>query len=411
MKKKDVLSLCYDTQEFIANIRHQLHEIPELAWEEEKTLSLIEKEIKTILLKSKLSIKLYRKTGGIYVDIDLNDKAKRLLFRADIDGLPIQEETNLPFSSKHPGMMHACGHDCHAAMLLGALKLIGEERVRPLYNLRLVWQRAEEIGMAISGGSSMVKEGVLEGISHAYGLHISSRHKPGTFFSRPGPLASQPGHLYMDIKCSGGHVMHPEIGSNAIDIMTDIHISLRGFALRALGPNEMISFVPSVSKAGSACNIRPGYGTLCYAVRNFLSNERLETFIYQIQKRVEAIIDSYPEARLSSFIYEPGYPSLINDPKSYLFVKHLLNDLEIETLEIPPAFAGEDFSYYLQKSPGSYWVLGAMNQKPIDHHTAVFNPDETVLFKGTAFWLLLATTQHDVAEMALETSSLSTQRP
>jgi len=394
MSKDDILSLSRKNQEFTAEIRHRLHEIPELQWEEEKTLALIEEEIKKIQASCKVPMELHRKEGGIYVDVNLDPNYKRLLFRADIDGLPIEEQTGLPFSSKHEGMMHACGHDCHAAMLLGTLKILAENTVSPLHNLRLVWQRAEEIGPVQSGGYRLVEEKVLNGVSFCYGLHISSTEDHGTFISRPGYFMCQAGQLKIEIECSGGHVMRPEFGSNGIDIMTDIHMSLRGFELRKLGPNEIISFVPSISKAGTACNIRPGHAEMWYAVRNFLSEERLEEFIAAIRYRIELIVKSYPKARLATFTYYPGYPPLINDPENYAFIKSLVNDAGMKTDTVPFLFSGEDFSYYLEKCVGSYWCLGAKKGERTDHHSATFNPDESVLWQGIAFWLLIATAEH-----------------
>ena len=394
MKNEAILSLSLKFQNFTADLRHKLHEIPELQWKEEKTIAFIKHEIEKISASSKLQIQLHEKEGGIYVDIDCNPNYQRLLFRADIDALPIDEQTELPYSSKHPGVMHACGHDCHAAMLLGALKAIADRKVTPLHNLRLVWQRAEEIDVVQSGGARLVEEGVLESVSHCYALHISSTEDYGIFISRPGYFMCQAGQLQIEIECSGGHVMRPELGSNGIDIMTDIHMSLRGFELRKLGPNEIISFVPSISKAGTACNIRPGHAEMWYAVRNFLSPDRLEEFIAAIKYRIELIVKSYPKARLSTFTYYPGYPPLINDPENYTFIKSLINDAGMETATIPFLFSGEDFSYYLESRVGSYWCLGARKGERTDHHTATFNPDESVLWQGVAFWLLIATVPH-----------------
>lgn len=406
MNKTDILSLALDSQEFTLEMRHYLHEIPELRWEEEKTLSFIEKEIRAIQRQSVVPIEFHRRKGGIYVDITIHPELKRLLFRADIDGLPIEEQTGLPFRSKHPGMMHACGHDCHAAMLLSALRIIASGDIAPLSNLRLVWQRAEEVGATQSGGSLLVEEGILEDTSHCYALHISSTEDYGTFISRPGYMMCQAGQLKIEIECSGGHVMRPELGSNAIDIMTDIHIGLRGFELRKLGPNEIISFVPSISKAGTACNIRPGTGEMWYAVRNFLSKERLEEFIAAIKYRIELIIKSYPKARLSTFTYYPGYPSLVNDPENYSFIKGLIQDAGMKTETIPYLFSGEDFSYYLENRVGSYWCLGAKKGERTDHHTSTFNPDESILWRGVAFWLLIATAPHSEEKQTIDANRL-----
>lgn len=404
MSEKKFFELAQESQNYTINIRHALHEIPELGWKEEKTIALILSEIDKISQDSKVPMTCKKNAGGIWVDLNFHSNRERILYRADIDALPIQEETHLSFSSKHPGLMHACGHDCHAAMLLGALKAFTSGKVLPYYNLRLVWQRAEEVGTIQSGGSKLVEEGALEGISYCYGLHISSTETSGKFISRPNAIMCQAGQLQVEISCSGGHVMQPEAGSNAIDIMTEIHTALRGFELRTLGPNERISFVPSISKAGTVCNIRPDHGEMWYAVRNFLTEKRLDHFISSIRKRVESIIQSYPHAHLSKFVYFPGYPPLFNDPQNTQFVKTLL-DKHFQTTKNPLMFSGEDFSYYLQDRIGSYWLLGAQKGKQTEHHTSEFNPDEGVLWQGIVFWLLLAHNPYSKESITNETWS------
>ncbi|NGX51695.1 MAG: putative hydrolase YxeP [Chlamydiae bacterium] len=389
MNDKELLELAVESQEYITPLRHALHEIPELGWQEEKTISLIQSEIREIARTSDVKMSYQEKEGGLWVDLTFHPEKERILYRADIDALPIEEQTGLPFSSNHPGVMHACGHDCHSAMLLGALKLFASGKFTPHYNLRLVWQRAEEVGTIQSGASKLVEEGVVEGISHCYGLHISSTESYGTFISRPNYLMCRAGHLHIEVDCLGGHVMRPELGSNAIDIISEIHMALKGFELRKLGPNEIISFVPSISRAGSGCNIRPDHGEMWYAIHNFLPEERLDDFISSIKTRIGLIIQSYPDASLSKFHYHPGYPPLINDPDNTQFVKNLL-DQHFETRKISFMFSGEDFSYYLQNRIGSYWLLGARKGEQTDHHTSGFNPDESVLWQGVAFWLLLS---------------------
>ncbi|MBI3211655.1 MAG: amidohydrolase [Simkania negevensis] len=397
MQSFDLLSIAAHTQDFILHIRRSLHEIPELGWQEVKTLAFLKKEIEKLQLSSKFPFLLSEKKGGLVVDIPHLDSKQTILFRADVDGLPITEKTDLPFSSKHPGKMHACGHDFHSAMLLGALKLIAEGKLFPASHLRLVWQQAEEMGTSFSGGQALVEKGeVLKGVDYCYALHIAAQEELGMFLSRPGPMFSQPGHLEIKVECSGGHVAHPEVGSNAIDLLVDIQNSLRGFEIRTLGPNEPVSFIPSILKTGEGCNIRPSEGEIWFSLRNFLSEQKLEMFLEALKKRLLALVSGYKQARLSRFIYYPGYPLLCNDETSYAFVESHLKEHGFKTEKAPPLFAGEDFSYFLQKCPGSYWCLGAAGQEIADHHTPTFNPDESVLWRGVAFWALLATTSHPI---------------
>ena len=371
-------------------LRRALHEIPELSWQEEKTIALIKRELESTLKDSPYTWRLKEMRGGLVVDLDINSKFNRLLFRADCDALPIHEQTNLPFASKHPGVMHACGHDAHSAILLSALKAIVLEDITPKNNLRFVWQRAEEVSYPQSGGNSLVEEGVCADIESVFGLHIVSNEKSGVFASRPGAMLSNSAQIHMEIRASGGHVMSPHFGSNAIDIATDLHMVLRGFAQRTLGPNEVYSFTPSISNSGVQSNIRPHSAQITYAFRNYLSEERYEDFIGKLKRKVSHIAECYDGGHLETFSTIRGYPQLINDPHSYHKSESLIANIGFETSLSPIGFAAEDFAYYLQEKPGVFWFLGADRGNSHDHHTPKFDIDEGALYKGVAYWLLLA---------------------
>ena len=140
----DLVSLAKEQQEYAQNIRRHLHQYPELGWEENQTISFLLAEIDTFEIDPRYSLTIHEKVGGFFVDLDVDPLFDRELFRADLDALPIQEATNLPYSSKIKGVMHACGHDFHAAMLLSALKVIVSGKLEVSKNLRFVFQRAEE---------------------------------------------------------------------------------------------------------------------------------------------------------------------------------------------------------------------------------------------------------------------------
>jgi amidohydrolase len=389
--KERIIGISKCMEAYTIGVRRILHSMPELGWEEEKTLSYIITQIQAIAATSDLRISLEIKEGGIWVDVDVDPHKPRLLFRADVDALPIEEETGLPFASKHPGVMHACGHDCHSAMLLGALKAIGESLIIPELNLRFVWQRSEEYTSYRSGGKTLVKEGVCEDVDAAFALHISSIETAGLFSSKPGIFMANSAQIQFGIVCSGGHVMRPEIGSNAIYIMNDIQNALRGFEGLFFPPNEPIAFVPSIARAGGAANIRPAHADMCFAIRNFLTTDKRAKFVQAVKEKILTIAKSYPTGDLSYFTFHEGYPPLSNDDNEYRRVDDLLTDQGFKTKQSGLVFAGEDFSYYLKEVPGSFWVLGARQEPAWDHHTSRFNPDERYLWQGVAFWLALAT--------------------
>ncbi len=375
---------------FTIETRRSLHQIPEPSWHEEKTLAFIINEIHQISKNSYYQTELTEKRGGIWVDLYVDSKLPWLLFRADVDALPITEATDLPYSSLHEGYMHACGHDCHAAMLISAFKAISSGLINPTSNIRFVWQRAEECGENPSGGSLLVAEGVLENIDFVYALHVASTLESGVFYSKPNLMMANSCYIDFEITCSGGHVMRPDLGTNAISLMNDILTHLKGFEKLYFDPNEEVVFVPSIAKSGNQSNIRPNSATFCFALRNFLTTEKRAAFIQAVQDKVTGITNLYPTAKLSSFKFSPGYPALYNDSDSYLHVAKALEDEYQKTKLISPMFSGEDFAYYLNKVPGSFWCLGAATSPIHDHHTPTFNPDESTLYKGVAFWLTLA---------------------
>ena len=379
---------------YTINLRRAFHKIPEPSWKEEKTLALLKSELSKIILKSIYPTKIVEAKGGLWVDLIVDRSLPWILFRADLDALPIEEETGLPFSSVHKGYMHACGHDCHTAMLLASFHAIATCMIVPKSNIRFVWQRAEECGESPSGGSLLVQEGVCNNIDFVYGLHVSSTLESNAFYSRQTLMMANSCYIEFTIICSGGHVMRPDLVSNAISLMGDVLNHFKGFEKLYFGPDELVAFVPSIATAGTKSNIRPNSAHFCFAIRNFLPEAKRNAFIKAIKEKLETITLLYPSAHLASFDFTPGYPALYNDPENHLFVERALQEQEFKTLDSPLLFAGEDFSFYLQQTPGSFWLLGAKQDPIFDHHTAKFNPDESTLYQGVAFWLTLAHKPH-----------------
>jgi amidohydrolase len=369
--------------------RRAFHQIAELSWKEEKTLKKLMAFLHKIvpLTDSNFDLKMFK--GGLCLDCQFNQKAPWLLFRCELDGLPIEEKTNLPFSSIHKGIMHACGHDFHIAMLLGAIHSIFLMPIKPQNNIRFVFQRAEETGTVHSGGKMLVDEGILNGINRVFGLHISSLLPPFEFYSNPGAFLASPRCIDLQIRTTGGHVMHPNQGTNAIDILTDILSKLKEIQNKIVTKDESIVIVPSILEAGTASNIRPQVGRLKLAIRTFLDQNNANQLTQNLKKEIENIVNYYPDSSIEKFIVEEGYPVLKNDPSSMKQVFDLLAP-HYKVSKHPPLFAGEDFSYFLEKTKGCYIVLGAKNKEGQDHHTANFNPNEKVLHQGVSFWLLLA---------------------
>lgn len=383
--------------------RQQLHRRPEVRWQEEETISFLQYEINSIIENYLLarvnnnsilqrSIQLHEHfTGGIVVDIFDKEYigADMVLLRADIDALPIQEETGLPFTSEIPGYMHACGHDIHAAMLLGAFAVIVLENIPLKCNVRFVWQRAEENPITESGGRRLVKEGVCDPVTSVYGLHIAPLRPPGTFWSCPGPMMANSDRIHIVIQTEGGHVAHPERGSNSLDVAVDLCLMLRGIESKMFGPQVPISIVPSILNSGTASNVRPAEAELWLSIRSFLTPTLRDSFIDQLTTQIRYLCGRYTDCHVTVNKIV-GQPCLFNTAAEYSNVSKQLTEADLIVNTMDPTFAGEDFAAYLQLKPGVFWFLGAQSQGTGDVHTPHFNPDPSQFWVGVFYWLLLS---------------------
>ena len=374
-------------------IRNIIHRNPELRWEETATIALLQKEIAQIQPTTGRKLTVFdHYTGGLVLDLETPQAQEWLFFRADLDALPLEEDPSHELRSEVPGKMHACAHDAHTAMLLGALQILATDPdVTPMHNIRFVWQRAEEnpgsAPIAQAGGARLVEEGVLEGIDRVYGLHIWETDA-GVFLSRSGGLLGNSDRMKVLISSSGGHVSEPHRGTNALRVAQDIQFSLRDFALKTLGPVEPIALEPAILQSGSASNIMPANAELWYAVRTTLAQDAREQFRQNLEDEIQEIARRSGASVQIDYIY--GHLALINDAKNFEHVFNLLQAAGQPAVQIDPVLAGEDFAYYLQKRPGSFWILGGFQEGSGVAHSPKFNPDPNIFWKGVYYWLLLS---------------------
>lgn len=380
-------------QDYVVDVRRELHMCPELRWEEERTMAILKAHINAILRNAHPSFvaRFVEGKGGIWIDIDVNPRAQRILLRTDIDALPITEETGLSYASRNEGVMHACGHDAHAAMLLGFLRAIASGAVTPRYNLRLVFQRAEENPISTSGGDYLVnKEGVCGKIARAYGLHLLAYEKAGVFFGRPGVIMGNSGRIGITIKTKGGHAGRPKHGINAIEVAEAIMSNIKTVPSQTLKSGESYSLQPVMINGGTATNILPAEVQVWYTARTARPRDEHMAFMQAVVQRVKQTARMFPEVRVSCKVI-PGHPPTENHPNEVRRITNLLKHNGEIFEEIQPILGGEDFSYYLFNRQGAFTFLGAGGEGAADAHSSKFNPDESVFWKGVLFWLLLAT--------------------
>lgn len=395
-----LISVAHSMQESVVQHRRHLHQHPELRWQEGPTLGYLRTAVRDAADGITPFVAVRDLDGGLVVDLVVNADSDRILLRADVDALPITEATGLPFASQTPGVMHACGHDAHSAMLLGAFEAIVSGQVTPRHNLRFVWQRAEENPgtepRPISGGERLVQEGVLEGVSAAYGLHLwcdPQRGTPGVFLGRPGPLLGNSGRMKFVIRCPGGHVARPHVGVNAARVAGMVQQVLDTYLARHFDPLQPATLEPVIVRTGSASNVLAQEAELWYGVRTLLPRAEHEQVMEGIEREVRIILQLFPGAELTEVQKIGGHPALINHPGQYALVSDRLTAAGQEVEDHPPVLGGEDFAHYLDAErgvPGCMLFLGAHTPGSGGHHADTFNPDESVFWQGVLYWLLLA---------------------
>ncbi|MCL8206562.1 MAG: amidohydrolase [Actinomycetia bacterium] len=356
--------------------RRDLHRIPELGHQEYQTADYLER-----VLRDELGLVPRRLTAtGLVADIDGRGGAgPTLVVRADMDGLPLAEESGEPFASEHPGVMHACGHDAHMAIALG----LGARLVRdPGFpgRVRLLFQPSEEV---VPGGAlDMIAAGALEDAAGVLGLHVWAEMPVGVAGLAAGPVTANADRFQIIVQGRGGHGSEPQRTQDAALIAAETVVALQSIVSRRLDPQEPAVVTVGIIRAGSAFNIIADRAELYGTVRTFSPEARrlVEAAIGQIAEHTAAMHGAQAE-----YTYWPGYPAVVNHPA---VVRHWREALEgvVTVVDIRPTMVGEDYAYYLQHRPGAFLYLGARPEggDPAPHHSPRFRLHEAALPLGVA---------------------------
>ncbi|MCE2503473.1 MAG: amidohydrolase [Chlorobi bacterium] len=370
-----------ELQDRLVEIRRTIHANPELAFEEHETSGLT----KDVL--DELGIKTSRvaRTGVLGI-LKGNKEGACVALRADMDALPIHEETGLPFASKKPGIMHACGHDAHTTMALGAAMILSELRDEVSGTIKFLMQPSEEL--LPGGASSMIANGVLNDppVKAIFSQHVLPLQEAGQLGFFPGTMMASTDELYITIRGKSGHAAIPQNAVDPILTSAEIITSLQKIVSRNLDPFEKGVVIISRIDGGHTTNIIPEEVEMEGTMRAMNEEWRRET-----HGRIERIIKSVCEANAATYELEisKGYPALWNDPPTTQFARsgaeQLIGHENVFTAK--PMMAAEDFSYYLQQVPGTLWWIGAGTPEQgcvAGLHNARFTIDEQILSIGAA---------------------------
>lgn len=382
--------LCRINHSEVIAIRRHIHANPELAFKEEKTSAFICKKLDEYGIPYTTNI---AKTG-IVGFIEGTNKDKVIALRADMDALPIQEATNCSFSSKNTGVMHACGHDAHTAILLGAAKILNELKDKLQGSIKLFFQPSEE---AFPGGAKlMIEEGVMINpeVRHVIGLHVLPTLEVGKVAFRSGMSMASTDEIYITVKGKGGHGATPELNIDPVLIAAHILVAVQQLVSRMASPQipTVLSFGKFI--ADGRTNIIPDEVHLAGTLRTFNEDWRAKAHILikDLCKNMAISMGGNCEVRI-----DKGYPFLVNDEKLTenlrILSKEYLGENNVKDMEMRTT--AEDFAYFSQQKPSTFFRLGTKKKggEITNLHTSTFEIDEESLHTGMGLMAYLAIRQ------------------
>lgn len=366
---------------YMIDFRRDFHQHPEPGFQEFRTSKIIKEE----LLKLGYNVQDQIGVTGLIATLQGSQKGKTVLLRADIDALQMQEENDVSYKSLNDGVMHACGHDTHTAMLLGAARYFSEHQEDLQGTIKLAFQSAEE-GPMPGGGSYMVQGGYIDDCDAVFGLHITTQDKAGQITIKKGEAMAAPDEFSVTVIGTGTHASAPHTGHDPIIAATSIIQAFQAIISRQISPLDSAVISVCTIHGGSAFNIIPDQITFGGTIRTLRQDVR-ESIFEKLELTAKSIAAMYHcEAKVD--IVE-AYPPLINDPEMSDFVMDIAQQIvgDKATWATIPSMGGEDFAYYLERKPGAYFWLGGRNPKQDTiyyNHNPKFDVDESSFLIGLA---------------------------
>ncbi|MDX2148735.1 MAG: M20 family metallopeptidase [Planctomycetota bacterium] len=381
--------MIHDELRELVAIRHDLHQHPELSFQEQRTSGIVQRELTKLSIRHKTGL---GKGTGVLAHLPAtrpeHNQRPAVALRADMDALPIVEQTGKPYASTTKGVMHACGHDGHTTMLIGVARVLAKlERPNPV---TLIFQPAEEGG---GGGEVMVQEGVLEGegqfqsrtgprpgrglgssVGRVFGLHGWPTVTVGAVASRPGPMLANTDDFVVVIRGVQAHAAYPHFGRDPIVAASHVVVALQTIASRSFGPLENVVVTVGQINAGTANNIIPETCTIIGTVRTLSDRTRAlarERFFAIVQQTAMSMGCS------AEIDWQDGYPAVLNDAAMtdhFFAIAREAIGAERAQLMPEPSMGGEDFAYFSREVPGCFFALG-LRPRQAEHFPSLHQPD------------------------------------
>lgn len=383
-----IKSLAAEYADEFIEVRHHLHENPELSYQEFETSKFVQQRLASL----GIPFEVKASTGVIGLIQGKNPASRIIALRADMDALPILEENDVPYKSKQPGIMHACGHDVHTTCLLGAAKILNELKAEWEGTVKLIFQPGEEKNPG--GASLLIKEGVLENPApqKIFALHVHPGLPVGKYSFRGGMVMASADEIYITIKAKGGHAAAPQFTADTILIASQVVISLQQIVSRNNNPfNPTVLSITSF-QGGNTTNVIPSEVKLMGTLRAMNEDWRFKAHELIIKQTKELVAAMGAEADVH---IDVGYPFVLNDialsAEAMKRAAEFAGNEHVEETEL--RMGAEDFAYYSHKIPGCFFRLGVGNEvKNITSnvHTPTFNIDEAAIEKGMGMMAWLA---------------------
>jgi amidohydrolase len=385
-----IINRVADLQPDIMAWRRDLHAHPELLYDVHRTAAFVAERLRAFGCDEVATG--FGRTGVVGVIKGRKPAAgaevKVIGLRADMDALPIEEQTNLPYASRNPGKMHACGHDGHTAMLLGAARYLAETR-NFSGDAVVIFQPAEEGG---AGAAAMIEDGLMErfAIDQVYGMHNGPGLPVGAFATRPGPIMAATEHLTIRIEGLGGHAARPHKCIDSLLVGAQLVTALQSIVSRSVDPLDAAVISICAFQAGNAHNVIPQTAELKGTVRSLRAEVRdlLEKRVREVVAGVAQITGAKIELD-----YERSYPVVVNHVAQTALAARVAGEIAGEAnvdTDMTPIMGAEDFSYMLEARPGAFIFIGNGDSAGL-HHPG-YNFDDDAIVYGTSYWVKLVET-------------------